>query len=225
MQQSWYSNTVEYYGDTWHSMYVSFKVTQWCHWQKKQKRTDAEAKSDNHRKRKSNKKYDSFATYINHHQPEAQDKCILSSHKHNLDNCEEYMKKSIEERSKFLAQKLCYGCYKPISMWHNARTCNDRQICQICKKKHPSSLHGCTPKQKAGDHNSSASDGTEKNVTFKSNCAKSGDVNCSASHSDEIVSMYIAPVKIKYVKKKKLPHIPFWINAAREPLWNDAYIN
>ena len=58
----------------------------------------------------------------------------------------------------------------------------------------------------------------KKNVTFKSKCAKSGDVTCSASHSDEIVSMYIAPVKIRYVKKKKLPHIPLWVNAAREPL-------
>ena len=71
--------------------------------------------SDNQRKRRSNsKKYGSFATGINHHQPEAQDKCILCSHKHDLDKCEEYMKKSIEERRKLLAwKKLCYGCYKP----------------------------------------------------------------------------------------------------------------
>ena len=42
-------------------------------------------KSDNQRKRRSNsKKYDSFATGINHHQPEVQDKCILSCHKHDL---------------------------------------------------------------------------------------------------------------------------------------------
>ena len=74
-------------------------------------------KSDNQRKRRSNnKKYGSFATDINHHQPEAQEKCILCCHKHDLDNCEEHIKKSIEERSKFLARKkLCYGCYKPIS--------------------------------------------------------------------------------------------------------------
>ena len=84
--------------------------------------------SDNLRKRRSNsKKYGSFATDVDHHQPEAQDKCIYCCHKHDLDNCEEYMRKSIEERSKFLAQKkLCYGCYRLISMLHNARTCSDR---------------------------------------------------------------------------------------------------
>ena len=161
-------------------------------------------KSDTQRKRRSNStKYGSFATDINHHQPEVQDKCILCYHKHNLDNCEEYIMKSIEERSKFLAwKKLCYGCYKPISISHNAITCNNRQICQICKKKHPTGLHGYTPKQKAGDDNSSALDG-KQNVTFKINCAKFDDVSCIASCSDEIVNMYIVPVKIRYVNKRK----------------------
>ena len=87
-------------------------------------------------------------------------------------------------------------------MSHNARTCNDRPLCQICKKKHPTGLHGYTPKQKAGDDKSSASDGTQ-NVTSKSNCAKFDDVSWSASYSDEIVSMNIVPVKIRYVNKRK----------------------
>ena len=97
---------------------------------------------------------------------------------------------------------LGYGCYKPISVSHNARTCNDRRICQICKKKHPTGLHGYTPKQKAGNDNSSASDRTQ-NVTFKSTCAKFDDVSCSASYSDEIVSICIVPVKIGYANKRK----------------------
>ena len=37
--------------------------------------------------------------------------------------------------------------------------------------------------------------------------------------SDEIVSMCIVPVKIRSVnKRKKLPHMPCWIIAVREPL-------
>ena len=43
----------------------------------------------------------------------------------------------------------------------------------------------------------------KKNVTFKSNCAKFDDISCSASCSDEIVSICIAPVKIRYVNKRK----------------------
>ena len=76
-------------------------------------------------------------------------------------------------------------------MLDNARICNDRRTCQICKKKDPTGLHGYTPKQKAGDDNSGTSDGSQKNVTFKSNCAKFDNVNCSASCSDEIVTMFI----------------------------------
>ena len=50
----------------------------------------AQEKPDNERKRRSNsKKYGSFATDTDHHQPEVQDKCILCCHKHDLHNCEE----------------------------------------------------------------------------------------------------------------------------------------
>ena len=88
-------------------------------------------KSDNQRTKRSNgKKYGLFATGINHHQPKAQDKCILLCHKHCLGNCEEYMKKTMEERSKLFARKKLFsGCFKQISMSHNARTCSDRRIC------------------------------------------------------------------------------------------------
>ena len=157
---------------------------------------ETQEKSNNQRKRRSNsKKYGSLATDINHHQPEAQD---------DLDNCEKYMKQNSEKRSKFLAQKkLCYGCYKPILMSHNAKTRSDRQICQICKKKHPTGLHGHTPKQKAEDDNFCASNGMQKNVTLGSNCANFDNVSCSASCSDEIVSICIFPVKLRYVSKRK----------------------
>ena len=42
-----------------------------------------------------------------------------------------------------------------------------------------------------------------KNVTFKSNCAKFDDVNSSATSNDEIVSMCVFHVKIRYVNKRK----------------------
>ena len=96
----------------------------------------------------------------------------------------------------------CYDCFKAISMSHNSRTYNDRPICQISKKKHPAGLHGYTSKHKAGDDNSSASDGTQ-NVTFKTSCAKFDDVSCSTPCSDEIVNMSIVPIKIRYVNKRK----------------------
>ena len=112
-------------------------------------------------------------------------------------------RRSIEEKIKLLMRKkLCYRCYKPVSMSHNARTCSYRRICQIRKKKHPTGLHGYNPKQKDGDYNSSASGGTQ-NVTFKNNCVKFHCVTCNASCSDNIVSMCIVSLKIKYLNKRK----------------------
>ena len=141
-----------------------------------------------------------FAADSNHHQHEARDKCILCCDKHHLENCKEYMKKIIEDWSKFFARKkLWYGSCKPISLSNNVRTCNDKRVCQICKKKHPTSLHGYTLKQEARDGNSSASYGTQENVTLKSNYAKFHDVSYSASYSDDIASKCILPVKTRSV--------------------------
>ena len=60
------------------------------------------------------------------------------------------MNKSIEDRSKFLVKnKLCYGCYMPISSEYNARSCKQRRVCTICKEKHPTGLHGYKHPRKA----------------------------------------------------------------------------
>ena len=50
--------------------------------------------------------------------------CQLCQKSHGLESCPEYKKKSVEERRKFLFHnKLCYGCYTPISFDHNAQIC------------------------------------------------------------------------------------------------------
>ena len=70
-------------------------------------------------------------------------KCHLCDGYHDLDECDEYLKKPVEERSKFLAQKkLCYGCYDQINANHKARNCTKRRRCKICQRNHPSGLHG-----------------------------------------------------------------------------------
>ena len=74
---------------------------------------------------------------------------------------------------------------------------------RFLKKKHPTGLHGYTPKQKLEMIILVHQMECKKNVTCKSNCAKYNDVSCSALCSDEIVSMYIFPVKIRYLNKRK----------------------
>ena len=70
---------------------------------------------------------------------------------HDLDLCEQLNNVSIQERGKIVQKKrLCFASFSPITDDHNAKNFNDRKTCNICKQKHPSSLHGYVPKGKAG---------------------------------------------------------------------------
>ena len=114
--------------------------------------------------------------------------CPLCQRDHDLDKCEDFMKKSIEERSKFLARnKLCYGCYMPISSDHNARSYKQRRVCTICKEKHPTGLHGYKHprKSKLGDNSTNSNENSMTCATTKV--------------ESRVVSMCIVPVKVRHV--------------------------
>ena len=92
--------------------------------------------------------------------------CPLCGKKHDLDDCKLYLELQVNERSKTLFKnKLCYGCYKPISTSHNARTCENRRICQVCGGKHPTGLHGYEPKRKL--HRSTKADDNDKKIPWQ----------------------------------------------------------
>ena len=62
---------------------------------------------------------------------------------HDLEQCNAYLTKSVDERSKYLStKKLCYGCLKPISKIHTTRNYNQRRACKVCNEKHPTSQNG-----------------------------------------------------------------------------------
>ena len=65
--------------------------------------------------------------------------CILCKGGHDLDDCEEYLKRSIDERRKFLAEKQSYySCYMP---GHISRGCSQKRMCKTCSRCHPTGLH------------------------------------------------------------------------------------
>ena len=69
---------------------------------------------------------------------------------HDLEACEQYLEKTIEERRSFLTEKrLCYSCYSPTSRQHSARTCQARRKCSKCGRLHPTGLHGYNYKKQA----------------------------------------------------------------------------
>ena len=102
------------------------------------------------------------------------------------------MKKSIEDRSKFFVKnKLCYGCYKPISSDYNAKSCKHGKLCTICKEKHLAGLHDYKypRKSKLGD---SSTSNNENSMTCATTKMKS-----------RVVSICIVPAKVRHVHSGK----------------------
>ncbi len=58
---------------------------------------------------------------------------------HAIHKCWRFTEKNVSERIKFVQMsKLCFGCLKP---GHRSKNCDDRSVCETCKKKHPTCLH------------------------------------------------------------------------------------
>ena len=65
--------------------------------------------------------------------------CPFCNKTHDLDDCVEFLKKTMDERKSFLYEKkLCFACYETD---HVAKGCVKRRTCKKCKKRHPAALH------------------------------------------------------------------------------------
>ena len=63
-----------------------------------------------------------------------QSPCHMCKKNHDMDNCKKFLELTVNERSRYLAKnKLCFGCYDPISSNHSAKTYSKRIICKECK--------------------------------------------------------------------------------------------
>ena len=75
---------------------------------------------------------------------------------------------AVVDRRKFLMKnRLCYGCYDPMSKDHKRRNCPKRRSCNICKDKHPTGLHGYKTKDQrwwGKRSNSTVADNYKKSV-------------------------------------------------------------
>ena len=116
-------------------------------------------------------------------------KCALCEGSHNLDDCSTFLQFNLQERSKWLFHnKLCYGCLSTISVNHNARNCKNRKECKICKKRHPTSLHGYkAEKFKNKEVDTDSRDDPKVNV----NCA-------TANTKSDLISMCVVPVVVRH---------------------------
>ena len=136
-------------------------------------------------------------------QKQVQSRCPMCQKVHDLDACYSYKKLEVGDRKKFLMkQKLCFGCYEPISKDHNGRNCPRRRICCVCNENHPTGLHGHKPKNKesvAGGSQSSEEKSTDSRRKIA--CA-------STTIQEDVISMCVVPVKVKH-KDSNFVHSTF----------------
>ena len=85
-------------------------------------------------------------------------RCPLCEKSHDLEDCDAFKKKSVEQRKSFLSEKaLCYACY---GKNHLSKNCTRKRTCKKCKRPHPTLLHieGFSLNRESGSINRDATD-------------------------------------------------------------------
>ena len=117
-------------------------------------------------------------------------KCTLCSKPHDLNECEEFGKKTLPERKDLIRKRgLCFGCLKP---GHISSKCKDKLVCNTCEKKHPSSLHDPDWKPKSKKHQATSKENVEGNDQERINTRLTA---CSITEAGDVpVNMGIVPI-------------------------------
>ena len=131
---------------------------------------------------------------------ESPDVSIYGDERHKLEVCDKFMERTLTERIKFLVkQTFCYGCLKPMTEGHNAKTCAHRLTCTICKGNHATPLHGYAPNKTPKQDRSQKIDGGENlknNFDGFNNDLKFASVSGKAG--SKVISMCIVPVRVQH---------------------------
>ncbi|KAK3735237.1 hypothetical protein QZH41_008431 [Actinostola sp. cb2023] len=118
--------------------------------------------------------------------------CPLCERSHDLEECKEFTKKSLEEKKGFITQKgLCFACY---GSNHRSKGCTNRRLCKKCNKSHPTALHidNFNVMGQAKDNKQVAS------TSVSSACTDvDKDSRCARKTNNNVILHAILPVKVK----------------------------
>jgi len=126
--------------------------------------------------------------------------CSKCDKLHNLDECDQYLQLTVDERQEFLFKnRLCFSCYDATTEGHTARTCSKRRKCTICKEQHPTGLQGYRRKGKPPDiqKKRTGADVQQRPTSVTGASVKSINANCLRLCT-EVISLNIVPVKITH---------------------------
>ena len=131
---------------------------------------------------------------VNHHVTT----CACCGKNHELDVCNTFNNKDLRDRIKIIMKsRLCFGCF---SKSHIIKDCRYRKTCHKCNEKHPTSIHGFTPKKledrgkglKSGTTNRRKTDSTNENPDNKILDVKKDDQKIESTKIDETKKIYSA---------------------------------
>ncbi|KAJ8404442.1 hypothetical protein AAFF_G00337090 [Aldrovandia affinis] len=127
---------------------------------------------------------------------------------HSLHKCRKFMNETILERVKFVQQtKLCFGCLKS---GHRSKDCENRKICDMCEKGHPTCLHDNRTKE---ERMSTRPDGARDSDKSKERKMERPQNNPARTSSEATSHRVIQNVKDTHTSTI----IPVWVSATSEP--------
>ena len=123
--------------------------------------------------------------------------CPFCNKTHDLDDCAEFLKKTMDERKSFLYErKLCFACYETN---HVSKGWVKRCTCKKCKKRHPTALHidGFTTTRESAGNKPQAKE-VQSIVVSNGRIDVSKTVCGATDRRENVVLNAILPVKVKH---------------------------
>ena len=112
--------------------------------------------------------------------------CPMCLKTHTLSNCDEFKKKTVEERLAFVqSMGLCFGC---LSRGHYSKSCRKRLTCKKCGRPHPTILHYDLEDGKE------AKESEKTNVNSSQSSSNTSSVCHTVGERNSVTSSMIVPV-------------------------------
>ena len=142
--------------------------------------------------------YTSTSSGTGHGKPQQRkEHCIFCKGQHRLDGCNSFVQQDLSTKRVFISKNgLCFGCLRK---GHVSKDCKRRCTCTICKKRHPTPLHGDVRRK------SSETDQSNQDVSTQHNDTQEHRSTSSCAMIDQLssASSMIVPVWLSHANCKE----------------------
>ena len=169
-------------------------------YQEKKEKYDRKKKVNNFLAKTEIQTNESFKLKAQKQEPE----CPVCGKSPGIEDCEDFLKLGVEERSKMIFKKKYYGCYQKVSRMHNAKNCTNRKVCKVCSGKHPTTLHGLVLRKDYSHKKSEKQNGEETAENQNVSGNHKDLIYASVNKGSQVISMSIVPVQLVHENSNKV---------------------